>query len=122
MHNLVIIKLLFLFFMLLPLEVSATSSDDSYLQALDAEAESSSNLQNKKPLTYEKDPRLNQKMRHNEFNKRLSKELPATTRAYNKLTNENKQKVVDTYFANKKNMSVATRLLFNLYFKQKTSN
>jgi len=109
----------------------ATADDDSYLQALEAEAESSSNFKKntqpsgadkKQSIADQEGSRLNQKIRHDEFNRTLSKELPATTRAYNKLTDENKQKVVDAYFANKKNMSVATRLLFNLYFKQKTSN
>jgi len=117
-----------LFFLYL---TQATASDDSYLQALEAEAEASNNLQkniqpsdskNKQTQTDQNKLHLSQQVKHDEFSKELSKELLVTIRAYNKLTDENKQKVVDAYFNSDKNMSVATRLLFNLSFKQKTSN
>ncbi len=105
---------------------TAISADDPYLQALEAEAEDSNNI-NKTPVTHHTETSqplpdadsLQIAERQKEFTARLSKELPATTRAYNKLSIENKVKVIDSYFNSDRNMTMATRLLFNLYFKTK---
>jgi len=105
---------------------TVAAEDNSYLQALEAEAEDSSNLNTpviQKPNGVAPDQplpdidSLQSTERQKEFDKNLSKELPATSRAYHKLNIEDKIKVVDAYFSNNRSMTAATHLLFNLYFK-----
>ncbi len=104
----------------------AFSTDDAYLDALEAEAEVINAPQSPKQVTQPEtrsEPNNNLKtiQRKIEFTNQLSKELPATTRAFYKLTEIQKKAVIDIYFDNDKSMSKATHLLFNLYFKNKTS-
>ncbi|RDH84532.1 MAG: hypothetical protein DIZ80_03405 [endosymbiont of Galathealinum brachiosum] len=98
----------------------AIASDDAYLDALEAEAESSNDIQSTKQVNkkfeLEKITKNKQKI---EFESRLSKELPASFKTYRMLSEDNKQVVITTYFDSNQNMPVATRALFNLYFKVK---
>lgn len=97
----------------------ATASDDAYLDAMEAEAQSSETT--KKTSLDNKETDLKQSISNKqqlEFEARLSKELPASFRTYNKLTKENKQNIVSIYFETNKNMPISTRALFSLYFKQ----
>jgi len=127
----------FIFWLLICLSLwtaPATANDDAYLDALNAEAESSDSTQRpkqtapKQAVTKTKnkpifeESRLQLIQRKIEFTTKLSKELPATTRTFYKLGDKQKKEVIDAYYANNKNMSVATQLLFNLYFKNKQSN
>ena len=104
----------------------ALGSDDAYLQALEAEAEASSNINTAQapsvspaagPSAQPGKPTDGDTVRMQEFEQRLSKQLPATFKTYRMLSSEDKRLVIDTYFENNKNMPVATRMLFNLYFK-----
>lgn len=91
-------------------------NEDDYLKALEAEAESSSNVQNPDQAQAEEAPAQDNGHRK-EFEQRLAQQLPATFKTYRMLTDEQKRTVIDTYFENGRNMPVATRVLFNLYFK-----
>jgi hypothetical protein len=84
---------------------------------LEAEAKSSDHIQDNNQLNAQQFEAQNK--RKKEFEVRLAKELPATFRTYRILSREDKLMVINTYFENKKNMPVATRLLFNLYFNIK---
>ncbi len=99
---------------------TAISSDTAYLDALEAEAESSENIesanQNKKEEKLDTTAKNKQKV---EFEARLSNELPATFRTYKMLSDNDKETVIATYFDNNRNMPKSTRALFNLYFKVK---
>jgi len=98
----------------------AIASDDAYLDAMEAEAESSSNVQqagqNNKKTEQKKSTKDRQKL---EFEARLSNELPATFKTYRMLSKENKQIVISTYFDSNRSMPKSTRILFDLYFKKK---
>ncbi len=113
--------------------VTALSDDDAYLQALEAEAEASDETKKTQPQpeTSKPTPQASKQsiesglltLQHKiEFTTQLSHELPATSRAYYKLNNTQKQNVIDIYFKHDKDMSKATQLLFNLYFKNRLSN
>ncbi|VAW59032.1 hypothetical protein MNBD_GAMMA08-796 [hydrothermal vent metagenome] len=105
----------------------ALCGDDLYLKELEAEVESSSHVADKevssstkKALSAEKNKALlmaenNEK----EFKAILKNELPATYNAYKKLNDNDKTQVVNLYLDSGKDVSAATRLLFNLYFKTK---
>lgn len=96
------------------------SSDDKYLQALEAEANSGIVQAEEKTAASSKAgavaPQNNIKK---EFETRLLNELPATYKTYRLLEKQDKQKVVEVYYSSDKNMLITTRLLFDLYFKVK---
>lgn len=95
------------------------SGDDPYLDALEAEAASSDQVQKKtdaaSPETNEEKLTDNNKT---EFESRLKNQLPATFKTYKMLSEENKKIVVNSYFDNNRSMPTATRKLFELYFKK----
>lgn len=99
----------------------AISSDDAYLDALEAEAESSSSLKSE-PQPEGGDagqkPSI-QESQQQDFERTLKNQLPATFKTYRMLSPEDKLVVVETYFANAESMPKATRVLFQLYFKIK---
>ncbi|MCW9013909.1 MAG: hypothetical protein OQL06_09005 [Gammaproteobacteria bacterium] len=113
------IKSLILFLSLVLWTTVAVSTDDSYLDALEAEAAASSVVESNTPSVTEtqNQPVNQQDIRKSEFEARLAKQLPATFKTYRMLPADEKMMVVNTYFENNQNMPVATRLLFNLYFK-----
>jgi len=111
---------------LLILSISTPVFSNDYLEELEAEAESSSHIADnvspatKKALSDEKNKALiiaenNEK----EFKAILKNELPATYNAYKKLSDSDKTQVVNLYLDSGKDVSAATHLLFNLYFKTK---
>lgn len=99
--------------------VSAYSNEDLYLKELEAEAEmdspaSGSAASDDPAKANSADPRQSEK---NDFEARLSTELPATFRTYKMLSADDKMKVFGVYITNDKDMKKATRLLFELYYK-----
>ena len=97
----------------------AIGSDDAYLDAMEAEAQSSDTTLNTNQDNIETDlKKTASNKKQLEFESKLSNELPTTYKSYNKLTEENKQTVISTYYETNKSMPTATRVLFSLYFKQ----
>lgn len=99
----------------------AICSDDAYLQALEAEAVDSVGMNNTPPvLDVKKQIPAVKKGQKIEFESQLLKHFPveysATFETYKKLNVNDKAKVVAAYFASGKNITVSTKLLFNLYF------
>ena len=96
------------------------SSNDSYLDALEAEAESSNEVQKTQGATPSESKKEKKLIDSNkiEFEARLSNQLPATFKTYRMLSEENKKIVVNIYFDNNRSMPSATRRLFELYFKK----
>ena len=113
------IKSLILFLSLALWATLAVGVDDSYLDALEAEAAASSTVESDTLSVTETQNQQSsqQDNRQSEFEERLARQLPATFKTYRMLSADEKMMVVDTYFENNQNMTVATRLLFNLYFK-----
>lgn len=96
------------------------SMADPYLDALDAEAESSHSvegvsLEDKKLNADDAGEKNDKKL---VFEKTLRNSLPTTFKSYRMLSEEDKQQVVDVYYENDLSMPTATKLLFNLYFKK----
>jgi hypothetical protein len=112
-----------LFFIFISLTIWATpaaSRDDVYLDALDAEAESSDNITphtNKPNKSSQAANTRHQQMQ--EYQLLLKNSYPASYNAYNKLNQEDKETVVQNYFENGKNAAKSSHLLFNLYFESK---
>ena len=101
----------------------SVSMADPYLDALDAEAESSNSMKD----ASSEDVKLNadEKLKSDEkndkklvFEKTLRNKLPTTFKSYRMLSEEDKQQVVDVYYESDLSMPTATRMLFNLYFKK----
>lgn len=93
---------------------------DSYLDALEAEAESSNNVNSvnnadSAKIKLELDEKSRKKL---EFENSLRNTLPATFKSYRMLSEEDKQQVVDVYYESNMSMPVATKFLFSLYFKK----
>ncbi|MCW8935658.1 MAG: hypothetical protein OQK98_13110 [Gammaproteobacteria bacterium] len=112
--NLVSITIVFSFFI-------SVSVADPYLDALDAEAESSYSVKDSAKADASEDLRINDdeaKKKKLEFENSLRTGLPATYTSYRMLSEEDKQQVVDIYYESNLSMPTATRLLFNLYFKK----
>lgn len=102
---------------------TSMSMADPYLDALDAEAESSHSVEG----ASSKDVQLNvdEKLKTDEsndkkivFEKTLRSSLPTTFKSYRMLSEEDKQQVVDVYYESNASMPTATKTLFNLYFKK----
>lgn len=112
-------KTIIIFTCIIWANVANSNADDDYLKAMEVEAESSNTTQSTKTTsnvtTAEKELKQKQKQ---EFETRLNNELPTSYKSYRMLSEEKKQAVVSTYFDNKKNMPMATRVLFNLYFNK----
>jgi len=98
----------------------AFSSDDPYLDALEAEVESSNDVQKNQDATPSESNKEKKLIDNNklEFEARLSNQLPATFKTYRMLSEENKKTIVNIYFDNNRSMPSATRRLFELYFKK----
>ena len=113
------IKSFILFLSLALWTTLAVGADDSYLDALEAEAAASSAVESDElSVTETQNQQINQQhSKQSEFEERLARQLPATFKTYRMLSADEKMMVVNTYFENNQNMPVATRLLFNLYFK-----
>ncbi|MCW9048453.1 MAG: hypothetical protein OQK46_10280 [Gammaproteobacteria bacterium] len=116
--NLLSITIAFSFFI-------SVSVADPYLDALDAEAESSysvkDSVQDSAKVDASEDLHINDdeaKKKKLEFEKSLRTSLPATYTSYRMLSEEDKQNVVDIYYESNLSMPTATRLLFSLYFKK----
>lgn len=86
------------------------AADDGYLKALEAEAENSAHVQEKKPEA--KKPKSLQE----EFEEQLKAERPNTFNFYEKLTPEDKATVLATYKESHR-LSPAARKVLDLYFK-----
>jgi len=95
----------------------SVSMADPYLDALDAEAESSNSMEDAPSVDVElKSDEENEKKIV--FEKTLRNKLPTTFKSYRMLSEEDKQQVVDVYYESDLSMPTATRMLFNLYFKK----
>ena len=98
-------------------------SGDLYLQELEAEAEDSVKVKNNTPSVpgVRRQAPAVQKKQTIEFESQLAKQFPteysATYDTYKKLNANEKAMVVGAYFASGKNMTKATQLLFNIYFR-----
>ncbi len=113
--------------LLFSVSIPAFCVDDLYLKELEAEAESSSHVADKKNSSStkktisaeQKKALLMAENNEREFKAILKNELPATYNAYKKLGDSDKTQVVNLYLDSGKDVTAATRLLFNLYFKSK---
>jgi len=99
------------------------SMADSYLDALDAEAESSHSVEgvSSEGVKLNVDEKLKADEKNDKklvFEKTLRNSLPTTFKSYRMLSEEDKQQVVDVYYESDLSMPTATKLLFNLYFKK----
>jgi len=92
-------------------------SNNSYLNEIEAEADIQLDNTTKK-INTKKNSITKKKFKFikDSFEARLSRELPATFRTYTMLSKDKKDKVIRAYINTDENMSVATRVLFNLYF------
>jgi hypothetical protein len=103
---------------------TSLAADDDYLEALEAEAERTGNLDDSGGVgtntttktTTTKTKQVNQSTQK-KFEQLLQFELPATYKFYNKLSEKNKALVVKTYTKDKK-LSAASKKIFDLYFKK----
>jgi len=112
---------LFIFFITLLFWSAPTlSSDDAYLDALEAEAKSGdqSSPSTEKPIKTSL-PSSDPEQQMKEYSMLLKSNYPATYNAYVKLDHEDKVSVVNSYFEHDKNPVKASSLLFNLYFDSK---
>lgn len=96
----------------------APAADDSYLKALEAEADNTAKV-NKRPTkkakTVAKKVDRNTKFREN-FEQTLASERPATFTFYRKLPENDKASVLATYQESKK-ISTTSKKIFDLYFR-----
>ncbi|MCW8955265.1 MAG: hypothetical protein OQL09_00150 [Gammaproteobacteria bacterium] len=105
---------------LLPLTQIAHAGD--YLSELEAEADtiSDNNISSQKTQPTE-DLKLSelQIAQLEEFEATLQRELPSTYKLYIRLPPGKRLIIVENYFLNNKQMTSATKQLFNLYFENK---
>ncbi len=105
-----------LFALSLGIPAQAFAKND-YLDALNSEADESSSFNNdENPQDKTPDIEISSADKV-EFETRLKNELRNTFTIYRKLNEEQKTKVVEAYLANGKKLPVASRQIFNLYFK-----
>jgi len=102
---------------------TSVSMADSYLDALDAEAESSHSVKgnSSENAKLNADEKLKEDEKNDKkivFEKTLRNNLPTTFKSYKMLSEEDKQQVVDVYYESNSSMPTATKMLFNLYFKK----
>lgn len=120
MLNFLYPKLFFIFLILTIWSAPATSINNAYLDALDEEAELSSNLNPDINESAKPSPVNDiQQQQMQEYQLLLKNKYPATYNAYLKLDMENKKAVVSGYFEHEKNAAKASHILFNLYFESK---
>lgn len=96
----------------LGLQGSAPAADDTYLKALEAEAENSAHVKDKKPAAAQSQTKSLQ----DEFEGQLKAERPNTFNFYEKLSPEDKATVLMTYKESRK-LPPAARKVLDLYFK-----
>ena len=97
----------------------ALAAEVDYLSELNAEANSELNTSakegaNPSSIKNISDTKIKQKK---DFEMALNNKLPSTYKLYKRLPFEQKMVVVETYLSNDKRMTVATSLMFDLYFK-----
>lgn len=91
---------------------------DPYLQELEAEVGANSvDGANESQLSDQKNVVGNQQSKRKEFEKKLLDDRPTTFKAYLKLPEEEKAKVIEAFFSADKNIEKASRLVFDLYYK-----
>jgi len=97
----------------------SSANEDLYLKELEAESTADVGVQaGTNEFTSGQFKQLStEQIQRKDFEGRLSRELSATFRTYQQLSLEDKLKVVKLYFGNDKNMKLATRYLFELYYK-----
>lgn len=109
------------------------SNDDSYLRALEEEAQSvdlvkedlipEQNVDTQPEQRSEIESGLSkQPMPKNirkEFLAKLKVELPATNRSFHRLSDDDQKAVIKKYQSSNEDMTAAIHLIFNLYFKHK---
>jgi hypothetical protein len=95
--------------------------DENYLNEVDAESSESIHSRTKYS---EKDKLLliKQNNNRNAFEVRLENQFPTTYRTYRMLPAIKKIQVVEVYFKTNKNMTIATRLIYQLYFEIRKNN
>lgn len=101
------------------------ASDDAYLKALEAEAQNLHSAEQQSGKSAANEPSKNtdpdktvetqNNIRKSDFETVLKKQLPNTYTIYTRLTPEQKMMVVELYFANDKNMAVASKQVFDFY-------
>ena len=101
-------------------------TDDEYLKALEAEAESIAAIPS--DTSHIEDSSANNNQADEEFRRQkesfenlLQKTLPSTFTIYRKLSPERKAVVVETYFSNEMKLPVASRQIFNFYFNDRNN-
>lgn len=97
----------------------AAAAEVDYLSELNAEADSDISASakegaNPSSIKNISDAKIKQKK---DFEMALNNKLPSTYKLYKRLPFEQKMVVVETYLSNNKRMTVATSLMFDLYFK-----
>ena len=95
-------------------------AEDSYLDALQSEAEELSNFDQTQPSANAPadGPTSEFAAKQIEFENTLQNELRNTYTIYRKLSAPQKALVVEAYFASGKKISVASRQIFNIYFQE----
>ena len=110
------LSILFLF--LIVCSGVSLAEDDPYLKALEAEAGANSvGGANESELSAQ--PKVVEALtpQRKEFEKKLLEDRPTTFKTYIQLPDEAKNKVVEEYLSNNKDMGKANRLIFDLYYK-----
>ena len=100
---------------------------DAYLKELNAEAEELVELKDVAPDASPAATDVSQnteqaEARKQEFETALKTELSNTFNIYRNLTSQEKALVVEAYFAGDKKIGVASRQIFNFYFKVNNQN
>jgi len=113
--------MLSIFFLFLLLSTSAIAVDDSYLDALEKEAESSAHFnENGSAVDDQQKPKAVSKLNKKEmmqFETELKTTRPATFRFYKKLDPQDKSAVFAAYKEDHK-MTHASKTVFDLYFEK----
>lgn len=101
---------------------SQLSMANDYLSELEAEAQSiQENKGNNQGSNMYASLKLdnNQQAQITEFESTLKEGLPSTYKLFTRLSPQKRMVVVESYFLNNKQLSAATKQLFNLYFENK---
>lgn len=98
---------------------AAVAAEIDYLNELNAEADidvstSANESMNPASMKNISDAKIKQKK---DFEMVLNNKLPSTYKLYKRLPFDQKMVVVETYMSNNRSMTVATSLMFDLYFK-----